>query len=54
LDFDITKKTRVMRGNQQIAPEDLQTGDSVTIEAKQEMVRYLTAVTVTVQPAPKK
>ena len=47
LDFDITKKTRVMRGTKQIAPEDLQTGDSVTIEAKQEKVQYLIAVTIT-------
>jgi len=54
LDFDITKKTRVMRGNKQIAPEDLQTGDSVTIEAKPEMVRYLIAVTITAQAGSKK
>jgi hypothetical protein len=54
LDFDITKKTRVMRGNKQIAPEDLQTGDSVTIEAKQEKVQYLIAVTITARARSKK
>jgi hypothetical protein len=47
LDFDINKKTRVLRGKKQIAPEDLQTGDSVTIEAKQEKIQYLIAVTIT-------
>ena len=54
LDFDIDKKTQVMRGNKQIAPDDLQTGDSVTIEAKQEMVKYLVAVTITANAGSKK
>jgi hypothetical protein len=54
LDFDIDKKTRVMRGSKQIAPDDLQTGDSVTIEAKQEKVRYLVAVTITANAGSKK
>ena len=47
IDFDINTKTRVLRGKKQIAPEELQTGDSVTIEAKQEKIQYLIAVTIT-------
>jgi hypothetical protein len=54
IDFDINKKTRVLRGKKQIAPEDLQTGASVTIEAKQEFVQYLVAVTITAQAGSKK
>jgi len=54
VDFDITKKTRVTRGGKQIAAEDLQTGDSVTIEAKQEMVSYLVAVTITTMSSAKR
>jgi ABC-type antimicrobial peptide transport system permease subunit len=54
LDFDISKKTRVMRGKKQVAPEELQTGDAVTIEAKEEAVGYLTAVTITAKPSAKK
>jgi len=48
LDFDVNKKTRVLRGKKEIAPEELQTGDPVTIEARQEFGRYLVAVTITV------
>ena len=47
LDFDINKKTRVLRGNKEIAEEDLQTGDLVTIEARQEFGKYLVAVRIT-------
>ena len=54
VDFDITKKTRVTRAGKQIAAEDLQTGDSVTIEAKQEMVSYLVAVTITTMSSAKR
>ena len=50
LDFEINRKTRVMRGDKQITASDLQTGDVVTIEARQEMGRYLVALTVTAQP----
>jgi hypothetical protein len=49
VDFDINRKTQLMRGKQRISPEDLQNGDFVTIEARQEMVRFLVAVTVTVR-----
>jgi hypothetical protein len=49
VDFDINRKTQLMRGKQRISAEDLQNGDFVTIEARQEMVRFLVAVTVTVR-----
>jgi hypothetical protein len=53
VDFEINRKTRVSRGKKQISPDDLQTGDPVTIEAKQEMVRFLVAVTMTAREKPK-
>jgi hypothetical protein len=53
LDFEINRKTRVMLNKKQIAPEDLHTGYPVTIEAKQEMVRFLVAVTITAHEKPK-
>ena len=40
LDFDITGKTKIMRCKKKIEPEDLKTGDSVTVEALQEPSRY--------------
>ncbi len=49
VDFEINRKTRVMRDKKQIHATDLATGDAVTIDAKQEMVRFLVAVTITVQ-----
>ena len=53
VDFEINRKTRVMLNKKQISAEDLHTGDTVTIEAKQEMVRFLVAVTITVRDKPK-
>lgn len=53
LDFEINRKTRVMLNKKQISPEDLHSGDPVTIEAKQEMVRFLVAVTITAHEKPK-
>jgi hypothetical protein len=53
VDFEINRKTRVQRDKKQISPSDLETGDSVTIEAKQEMSRFLVAVTITAQPKSK-
>ena len=53
LDFEINRKTRIMRGDKQISASDLETGDVVTIEARQEMGRFLVAVSVTAQPKSK-
>jgi len=47
LDFEINRKTRILKAKKQIAVTDLATGDIVTIEAKQEMARFLVAVTIT-------
>jgi hypothetical protein len=52
VDFDINRKTRVMRGKKQISPEDLKTGDEVSIEARQEMLQYLVAIVITALPPP--
>jgi hypothetical protein len=50
LEFEINRKTRLLRDKKAIRPTDLTTGDAVSIEAKQEMVRFLVAVTITAQP----
>jgi hypothetical protein len=50
LDFEVNRKTVITRAKKTIAVSDIQNGDTVTIEAKQEMVRFLVAVTITVQP----
>ena len=50
LDFDITGKTRAMRGKTKIQPESLKEGETVKIEAKQEPSRrqqFLEALTIT-------
>ena len=52
VDFEVNRKTRVMRGKKQISISGLATGDSVTIEARQERARFaliLIAVTITAQ-----
>ena len=52
VDFDVNRKTRVMRGKKEISISNLATGDAVTIEARQERARFaliLTAVTITAQ-----
>ena len=54
VDFEINRKTRVMRGKKQIAVLDLATGETVTIEARQErsaffVIGKLIAVTVTAE-----
>lgn len=53
VDFEINRKTRVLRDKKQISTEDLRTGDPVTIEARQEMAQFLVAVTITARPRPK-
>ena len=52
VDFEVNRKTRVMRGKKEISISNLATGDAVTIEARQERARFaliLTAVTITAQ-----
>ena len=53
LDFEINRKTKVMRGKKEIKPEEIMTGDKVTIDGRQEMLRFLVAVVITVQAPPK-
>jgi hypothetical protein len=50
VDFDINRNTKIVRGKKQIKASDLENGDVVTIEARQQMVKYLIAVVITVQP----
>jgi hypothetical protein len=50
LDFDINHKTKVMRGKKQIAASDLEMGDTVTIDAREEMGKFLIALVITAQP----
>ena len=50
LDFEINRKTKVMRVKKEIKAEEIMTGDQVTIEGRQEMLRFLVAVVITVQP----
>jgi len=50
VDFEINRKTRILREKKEIHATDLATGDVVSIDAKQEMSRFLVAVTITAQP----
>jgi len=50
LDFEINRKRKVMRGKKEIKPEEIMTGDQVTIEGRQEMLKFLVAVVIMVQP----
>lgn len=50
VDFDINRKTKIQRGKKQITSADLQTGDSVSIDAREEFGEYLIAVVITAQP----
>ncbi len=52
VDFQVNRKTRVLRGKKEISISKLATGDSVTIDARQERARFaliLIAVTITAQ-----
>ncbi len=49
LDFDINHKTKILRGKKQIATSELDTGDKVTIDAREEMGRFLIALVITAQ-----
>jgi hypothetical protein len=53
LDFDIDRKTRILRGDKKIAATDLEPGEVVTIEAREVMGKFLIAVTITAQPKSK-
>jgi hypothetical protein len=56
VDFDLDGKTRVLRQKRRMQPEDLQTGDAVTIEAAEEPARnklLLKALTITISAPPK-
>ena len=52
VEFAIDRKTRIQRGNKNINTSDLKTGDPVAIEAKQEILGYLVAVTITAGAKP--
>ena len=54
VEFAIDRKTRIQRGNKNAAASDLKTGDSVAIEARQEMLGYLVAVTITAEAKPER
>jgi hypothetical protein len=53
LDFDINRKTQLMRGKTEISSADFETGEPVTIEAKQVMGKFLVAVSITAEPKSK-
>ena len=50
VDFDINRNTKILRGKKPIKTSDLEAGDMVTIDARQQMVKYLIAVVITAQP----
>jgi hypothetical protein len=50
VDFDINRNTKILRGKKPIKASDLENGDVVTIDARQQMVKYLIAVAITAQP----
>ena len=54
VEFAIDRKTRIQRGNKSAGASDLKTGDSVAIEARQEMLGYLVAVTITAEAKPER
>ena len=53
LDFEINRKTHILREKKRVPADQLETGDIVTIEARQEMGRFLVAVSITAQAKPK-
>ena len=52
VEFEINKKTQIQRGGKNASESDLKTGDSVAIDAKQEMLRYLIAVKIAAEAKP--
>jgi hypothetical protein len=49
VDFEINRKTKVMRGKKEIQVEDIMSGDQVSIDSRQEMLQFLVAVVIRVQ-----
>jgi hypothetical protein len=49
LDFEINRKTKVLRGKKEIKADEIMLGDQVTIEGRQELLRFLVAVVITLQ-----
>lgn len=50
--FTINRKTRTERAGKAIPATDLKTGDAVAIEARQELLGYLVAVSIKVSVPP--
>ncbi len=50
LDFEINRKTQIMRGKNQISATDLEEGEAISIQAREVMGRFLIAVSITAQP----
>lgn len=50
VDFDINRNTKIVRSKKPIKASDLETGDTVAIEARQQFGEFLIAVTITAQP----
>jgi hypothetical protein len=50
VDFDINRNTKILRDKKPIKASDIETGDHVTIDARQQMAKFLVAVIITVQP----
>jgi hypothetical protein len=50
VDFDINRNTKILRGKKPIKASDLENGDMVTIDARQQMVKFLIAVVITARP----
>ena len=53
VDFEINRKTKVLRAKKEINPEEIMSGDHVSIEARQQMLQFLIAVVIHVQAPPK-
>jgi hypothetical protein len=49
VDLEINHKTKILRRKKRIRPDDIMTGDQVTIEAREVMLQFLVAVVITVQ-----
>ena len=54
VEFAIDRKTRIQRGSKNVAASDLKTGDPVAVEARQELLGYLVAVTINAGAKPER
>jgi hypothetical protein len=52
VEFTINRKTRTERSGKPIPATDLKTGDAVAIEARQELLGYLVAVSIKASAPP--